>query len=96
MIARDALTFLRPAAAGFVAAGFVLGLGYFASLRRGLRLAVTRGAWLPYWLLAIARIVAAALFFSFAVRRGVPALLAMFAGFLIARHLAVRAARRIA
>ena len=95
MIARDSLAWLQ-AAASFAAAGFALGIGYFASLRRGLRLAVTRRAWFTYGLSAVARILAAALLLTFAARWGLPALLAAFAGFLIARHLAVRAARRSA
>jgi hypothetical protein len=94
LIGHDALAILRPAVALFAAAGFGLGVAYFASLRQGVRLAFARHAWSPYVLLALARIAAAALFFALAVRWGVPALLAAFAGFLIARQIAVRAARR--
>jgi hypothetical protein len=60
------------------------------------RFSVERHAWLRFVLLALARIAAAAVFFIFAVRWGAPALLAAFAGFLAARHLAIRAARRLA
>ena len=84
------------AVAVFAAAGLVLGMGYFASLRRGVRIAVARHAWLPYMLLALARIAAAALFFTFAARWGMAALLGALAGFLLARQLAARAARRLA
>ncbi|MDE2050787.1 MAG: hypothetical protein KGL45_13070 [Gammaproteobacteria bacterium] len=91
MTARD-----TTAVAVFAAAGLVLGTAYFASLRRGVLRAVARHAWLSYMLLAPARIAAAALLFTFAVRWGVAALLAAFAGFLLARQLAVRAARRLA
>jgi F1F0 ATPase subunit 2 len=76
------------------AAGFAVGTAYFASLRRGVRLSVARGAWSWFALSAPARMVPAALFFILAARWGGPALLMAFAGFLTARHLAVRAARR--
>lgn len=95
MIAHDISASLRPAVLLLAIAGFVLGVTYFASLRRGVRLSIARHAWLPYILWALARIAAAALFFAFAVRWGVPALLAAFVGFLAARQLAVRAARRL-
>lgn len=84
------------AVAAFAVAGFALGAGYFASLRRGVRLAVTRRAWSGYMLLAPVRVVAAALLLSLAARWGVSALLAASAGFLAARQLALRGARRIA
>jgi F1F0 ATPase subunit 2 len=91
MIASDALA-IPPLAA----AGFVLGKAYFASLRRGVRISIARRAWAPYMLSASARIAAAALFFTLAVRWGAPGLLAGFTGFLAARQLALRAARRLA
>lgn len=96
MKGHDALASLLPAAAAFAPAGFLLGTAYFASLRRGVALSVARRTWLPYLLFGLARMAAAALFFAFTVRFGVPALLAAFAGFLAARQLAVRAARRLA
>lgn len=96
MIAHHALAILRPAIPVFAAAGFLLGTGYFASLRRGVRRSIVSHAWLQYVLWAIARIGAAVLFFVFAARWGAPALLAAFAGFLTARQLAVRTARRLA
>jgi hypothetical protein len=94
MIGHDAPVILRPAVVLFAAAGFGLGVAYFASLRHGVRHAIARHAWSPYVLLAVARIAAAALLFALAVRWGVPALLAAFAGFLLARQIAVRTARR--
>ena len=94
MIAHGALAIDVPAVALFVAAGFGLGMAYFASLRYGVHLAVARHAWSPYALLALARIAAAALFFALAARSGLPTLLAAFAGFLTARQIAVRSARR--
>lgn len=95
MIAHRTLTSLWPSAPLLAAAGFTLGMTYFAALRRGVRLSVERQAWVRYMLSALARIAAAALFFTFAVHWGAPALLAAFVGFLAARHLAVRAARRV-
>lgn len=94
MSAHHAFARLGPAVPVFAAAGFAFGSAYFASLRRGLRTSVAERAWSSYVLLALARILSAALFLGFAVRWGLPSLLAAFAGFLIARHLAVRAARR--
>lgn len=78
----------------FSAGGIALGWGYFAALRHGVKLYVTRGALLKglYWM--IARLAGAALFFAFAVRFGAWPLLGAFIGFLAARQLAVRDARR--
>lgn len=75
------------------AAGLLLGWTYFASLRRSLGVTLPSHRWLPYLLLAAVRIAAAALFFTFAARWGMPALLAAFLGFIAARQLAVRAGR---
>ena len=96
MIAHDAILSLRPALALLAVAGFVLGIAYFASLRRGVYRSVARYSSVPYIVWALARIAAAALFFTFAVRWGLPALLAAFAGFLAARTLALRRARGLA
>ncbi len=96
MIARQTSAGLWPTVPLLAIAGFVLGIAYFASLRRGVRLSVERRAWWGYGPSALIRIAAAALFFTLAVRWGAPALLAALAGFLVARHLAVRAARRLA
>jgi hypothetical protein len=76
--------------------GLALGMAYFASLRRGVQISVGRHAWLPYMLFAPARIAAAAVFFACVLRWGIPVLLGAFAGFLVARQLAVRAVRRLA
>lgn len=96
MMPHQTLARLWPAVPLLAAAGFVLGKGYFGSLRRSVRLLVAQSAWSTSILLALARIAAAAVFFTFAVRWGVPAFLAAFAGFLVARQLAVRAVRRLA
>jgi hypothetical protein len=76
----------------FAAMGLTLGRGYFTALRRGVAAytaaqPVRSLAWL------LARLAAAALFFALTARWGTWALLAAFAGFLVARQLAVRAAR---
>jgi hypothetical protein len=96
MITGDTLASLVPAVMLFAAAGFMLGMAYFALLRRGVELAAARCAWRSYLLLALARIAAAALFFTVTARSGVPTLIAAFAGFLLARRVAVAAARRLA
>ncbi len=77
----------------FAAAGLAFGWGYFSALRRGVAAYVASGGFWPTvgWLLA--RLAAAALFFTFAVHWGAGPLLAAFLGFLVARHFAVRAAR---
>lgn len=94
MSGHDTLASLLPSVPIFLAAGLVSGTAYFAALRRGVRIAIARGAWLRYAVLALARIAMAALFFAFAIRWSVFSLLAAFMGFLTARQLAVRAARR--
>lgn len=96
MITHPTLAGLWPAAPLLATAGFALGAAYFASLRRSVRLSLERDLWRRYVPPAIIRIAAAALFFSLAVRWGLPALLAAFAGFLAARYLALRSARRVA
>lgn len=77
----------------FAAMGVALGRSYFAALRRGVA-AYTAAQPLRSigWMLA--RLAAAALFFAFTVRWGPWSLLGAFAGFLTARQLAVRVARR--
>jgi len=96
MIAHRMLAGLWPAGPLLATAGLILGVAYFGSLRRSVRLSIEQHAWWRYMVAALTRIVAAALFFTLAVRWGAAALLAAFAGFLVARLLAVRAARRLA
>ena len=96
MIAHGAIASLRFAVPVFAAAGLVLGMAYFVSLRRIVQSLAARRAWSSYALSAVARLGAMALFFTFAARWGAPVLLAAFAGFLVARQLAVRSARRLA
>lgn len=85
-----------PCIALFAAGGFALGLAYFASLLHSIRFSIARQAWSQYTLLALARIAPAGLFFALAARWSLTALLAAFAGFLIARQITVRSARRTA
>jgi hypothetical protein len=79
----------------FAVAGMAFGRAYFATLRRGVAAYAAGGAvrGCVGWLLA--RLIAAALFFAFAVHWGAWPLLAAFLGFLAARWIAVRAARRV-
>ena len=94
MIAHDVVSGLRTATLLLAVAGFALGVVYFASLRRGVHLAIARQAWLPCVAWGFARIAVATLLFGFAVHRGLPAVLAAFTGFLAARAFALRGARR--
>lgn len=96
MIAHGAMASFRYAIPLLAAAGFAVGVAYFASLRRGVHLAVVSKAWVPYVLWALTRIIAVSLLFMFAARWGVLPLLAAFGGFLVARQLAVRGAGRLA
>lgn len=76
------------------AAGLIFGWGYFAALRRGVVAYVghDRVGRAVVWTLV--RLAAAVFFFGFAVRCGAWPLLAAFLGFLTARQIAVRTARR--
>jgi len=96
MIAHDVVAGVRPAILLLAVAGLALGVVYFASMRRGVQLSIARQAWLSYLAWAFVRIAATALCFTFAVHWGLSALLAAFAGFLVARTLALRGARRLA
>ena len=80
----------------FAAGGLAFGWGYFAALRRGIDAYTVRDAVLQSLLWMLARLAAAALFFGFAIRWGAWPLLAAFLGFLAARQIAVRTARRAA
>jgi hypothetical protein len=75
-------------------AGFILGLAYFAAVQRTALLFVAGRGWLAPVALTLARIAAAVLFLALAARLGAAPLLAGFAGFLLARAVALRVARR--
>jgi N-ATPase, AtpR subunit len=74
-------------------AGFVVGLLYFAALERTVALYVSGRGWVGPLAFTLGRIAAAAVFLAFAAKLGVISLLSAFAGFLLARALALRAAR---
>jgi hypothetical protein len=80
-------------AAGF--AGLLAGALYFAALRRAVALYAAGPGRLGA-ALTLARIAGAILFFGLAARQGALPLLSSFLGFLLARALALRAARRAA
>lgn len=77
-----------PSAAAF--AGFAFGGAYFVALRRTVSLFATGGGWLQLSALTLGRLLATAIFFTFAARLGAVLLLAAFLGFLLARTVAVR------
>jgi len=89
---------LPPVALGLVAGviGFALGLAYFAAMRRTVALFAGGRGWLGPLALTLARVGAAVLFLAAVAAWGALPLLAAFAGFLVARAQALRAARKIA
>lgn len=74
--------------------GIAFGLAYFAALRRTVARFATGGGWFVPVALTLGRIGLAVLLLGLAAKLGAVALLATFAGFLIARTLALRAGRR--
>lgn len=79
---------LLMASAG--ASGVIFGRGYFVLLRRWVAGFAARGAASRSGASAVARIAAAVAFFTLAAHYGAVALLSAFAGFLLARTLALR------
>ena len=80
----------------FAIAGLAFGGAYFGALRRTVDgCVVGRQRFVPA-IPTLARIAAATVFLAVAVQFGVQPLLAAFLGFLGARGLALRAARRVA
>ncbi len=75
-------------------AGFVFGLVYFAAVQRSATLFAAGSGWLAPAALTIARIAAATTLLALAAKLGAASLLAAFAGFLLARAVALRAASR--
>ncbi len=75
-------------------AGLLFGLLYFAALKRSVTLLVGHKGWLGPLTLTLARIGAAVGLLLMAAKLGAAPLLGGFAGFLIARALALRAQRR--
>jgi F1-F0 ATPase (N-ATPase) AtpR subunit len=76
--------------------GFLFGLGYFIALRWTVDVLVGGQRRLLPVALTLGRLAAAILFLGLAARFGALPLLIAFVGFLLARALALRAARRIA
>ena len=75
-------------------AGFAFGLVYFAAVKRTATLFAAGSGWLAPAALTIARIASAATLLALAAKPGAASLLAAFAGFMLARTVALRAARR--
>jgi F1F0 ATPase subunit 2 len=74
--------------------GFAVGVVYFEALRRTAMRFTTRKGWLEPVALTASRIGIAVAVFAIAARFGAAALLVTFAGFLIARTVAVYRSRR--
>ena len=87
---------MAPSLTLFAFAGLAFGWAYFAALRRAADLYASDQARVLPAVLRLGRLAAAMVFFGFAARIGAPPLLAAFLGFLVARALALRAARRTA
>ena len=83
-------------ASAMAVAGLTLGLCYFALLRRTVGLYGSGCRGLAPVALTVARLAGATVFFAFAARLGALSLLAVFVGFLAARMIALRGARRAA
>jgi len=77
-----------------VFSGLLLGLAYFAALKHSVAQLLGGNGWLAPLALTLVRLSIAAGFLYAAVQLGAAPLLAGFAGFLVARALAVRAQRR--
>ncbi len=87
----DAPTILLPAA---TVGGIVFGWCYFEALRRSVAAYASSARRARGVALAAGRVLCAAAFFTMAARLGALPLLLALAGFLAARSLALRAARR--
>jgi len=75
--------------------GFAFGLLYFAMLRRGVRLFITGESWRRGLSLTLGRLAFALVFLVLVTRLGPLALVIAFAGFLVARVVAVARASRV-
>ena len=75
--------------------GMGFGLTYFAALRRTAALIATQSKWRVPVLLTLGRVSAAMILFAFASTLGAATLLAAFTGFLSARAVVLRSARRV-
>ena len=83
-------------AAAWAAAGLILGAAYFAAMRLTVELFAASGSrWMPV-ALTFARLISATLFLAVAARFGATPLLGAFLGFLVARAVELRRAKRAA
>jgi hypothetical protein len=91
----NAITFLViELAITMACAGFSFGLLYFAALERTVSLFAAGYGWLSLLPFTLGRIAAAGIFLGLAAKLGAISLLAAFAGFLLARAVALHAERR--
>ncbi len=79
-----------PLAISMALVGFGFGIGYFAVLRRSVALLAGRGGWRAAATLTLGRIAAAVVLLAAVAQLGATSLLATFAGFLLARSIALR------
>jgi hypothetical protein len=77
-----------------VVAGTIFGLVYFATMKRTVALLARGDGWLKPGSLTLCRIGALIISLALAANLGAAPMLALFLGFLLARHIALRAARR--
>lgn len=77
-------------------AGLAVGYLYFTTLKRTVSLLVLGRGWFPPLALTLGRLGTVALFLIWVAKRGAAPLLAAVVGLLLARTLALRAARRAA
>lgn len=73
--------------------GLAFGIGYFAVLRRNVALLAEHRGWLVASTLTLGRIGAATVLLAAVAQLGAAPLLATFAGFLLARSVALRMTR---
>ena len=85
---------LSPVTVMMAFVGFVFGLLYFATLKRTVALLATGCNRFDPVALTLGRIGAAVIFLALAAKLGAASLLASFLGFLLARSMALGAARR--
>jgi len=82
------------AAVAFAALGLLVGLGYFAAMRRTVTLLADGSTWFGPLALTVGRIVVVVALLTLVARFGASPLLAAAIGMLLARAIALRTARR--
>ncbi|MDP1671429.1 MAG: N-ATPase subunit AtpR [Alphaproteobacteria bacterium] len=88
------LTSLPVTALAMAFAGLVFGLAYFRAVRWTVNLLAEDHGWMAPVGLTLARVTGAVMLLTFMARAGAMPLLAGFVGFLLARMIALRPARR--